>query len=295
LPAPTVLIGVDWGTSNLRALRIADGGEVQAERADPRGAGGLDPADFAAVLADLAGDWLEEGPPVLVCGMAGARGRWREAPYCPCPASLDEVANALVQPEPGRDIWIVPGVAVMDETGLRDVMRGEETQILGLFGEGESGLAVTPGTHSKWATVEDGRLTGFRTFMTGDLFAAVRRDTILGQDMGEPGVDGAAFRRGVVRGLADRALTAALFSVRVETLGGRLEPRGAADYLSGLLIGAEIAAQPHRDRPVVLVGAEALAGRYATALDLAGFARVERADASVAVARGLWRIWRARR
>ncbi len=291
-----VLIGIDWGTSNLRVMRIDDTGRVLDRRADPRGAGGLAPDEFRPTLDQVAGDWLGDGLPLRVCGMAGARGRWREVEYRPCPAGLDDLAQGLARPDALHDLAIVPGVAFAPGGVLTDVMRGEETQVMGLFGPGEAGIVVAPGTHSKWVTVEDGRIAALRTFMTGELFAAVRKATILGQGMGQPGTDPDAFRRGVERGLRDPAVTAALFSVRVESLAGRLTPEGAGDYLSGLLIGAEIAAQDgDRDARIIVAGAPDLAARYGQALALAGHGRVETADVETATALGLWRIWSATR
>lgn len=286
------LIGVDWGGSNLRVMQIAAGGAVLAHRSDPRGAAGLTPSEFAGVLDEVAGDWLGETP-VLVCGMAGARGRWLEVAYQPCPASAGNVAAGLARPDAGGELWIVPGVALSPDGHLLDVMRGEETQVLGL--DDADRLVVAPGTHSKWIAVEAGRIAYFRTFLTGELFAAVRSATMLGAGMGEPGGDAAAFRRGVERSLQDRDLSAALFSVRVEGLAGRLAPEAAADYLSGLLIGAEIAAQDQARLfdGVTIVGAPALSARYAEALVIAGQGDVVIADVELTTAAGLWRIWEA--
>ncbi|WP_395944797.1 2-dehydro-3-deoxygalactonokinase [Brevundimonas sp.] len=287
------LIGVDWGTSNLRVMRIADGGRVLDSRSDSRGAGGLTSDQFHGVLQDVAGDWLAEGLPILCCGMAGARSRWREMAYLPCPADVGDLATAVASPRDAPRVSIVPGVAVYEDDRLQDVVRGEETQVFGLDAPDEA-LVVGPGTHSKWIRTSQGRMTGFRTFMTGELFAAIRKGTILGADMGEPGVDDDAFAAGVDRALRDPALTAALFSVRVEGLAGRLSAASAADYLSGLLIGAEVAAQTDaRDRPVILIGAEVLCRRYAAALARGGFHDVRIADGAAATARGLWRIHEA--
>lgn len=288
----TALIGVDWGGSNLRVMRIAAGGAVLAHRSDPRGAAGLAPADFPAVLREVAGDWLGEAP-VLVCGMAGARGRWLEVDYAPCPASAQDIAAGLARPEGPENVAIVPGVSLSIEGQLLDVMRGEETQVLGL-GDGDR-LIVAPGTHSKWIAVIDGRISHFRTFLTGELFAAIRSATMLGAGMGEPGTDAEAFRRGVARGCIYRDLSAALFSVRVEGLAGRLRPEGAADYLSGLLIGAEIGAQEEISvfGSVTIVGAPALAARYAEVLAMGGESDVVVADVETVTAAGLWRIWEA--
>lgn len=288
-----VLIGIDWGTSNLRVFRIGEGGVVLDQRADPRGAGGLAPTDFAPVMAEVAGDWIKDSLPILVCGMAGAQDRWAAVPYRPCPAELSDIAAGLVQPA-DSPVRLVPGVGRDNADGLQDVMRGEETQILGLLSDpGASARVVLPGTHSKWATVQNGRVTDFRTFMTGELFGAIRKATILGGGMGEPGVDDAAFKKGVLRGLSEPAVTAALFSVRIEKLSGRLQPESLADYLSGLLIGAEIGAQKGPSEPLMLIGSDALVARYVRALYLAGFTDVSAVGGADITARGLWRIWKA--
>ena len=287
------LIGVDWGTSNLRVMRIAEGGRVLDSRSDPRGAGGLASDQFHDVLQDVAGDWLSEDLPVLISGMAGARGRWREMAYLPCPAGVSDLAGAVASPDNAPLVRLVPGVAVFEDERLQDVMRGEETQVLGLDLQDDA-VVVGPGTHSKWIRTAQGRITGFRTFVTGELFAAIRKGTILGADMGDPGVDDDAFAAGAARALHDPAVTANLFSVRVEGLAGRLSAASAADYLSGLLIGAEVAAQRDvRDRPIILIGAEPLCRRYAAALAQADFHDVRIADGAAATAKGLWRIHEA--
>ncbi|WP_295243731.1 2-dehydro-3-deoxygalactonokinase [uncultured Brevundimonas sp.] len=287
------LIGVDWGTSNLRVMRIAEGGAVLDSRSDPRGAGGLAPGQFRDVLNAVASDWLNDGLPVLVSGMAGARGRWRQMAYLPCPGGLADLVGAVASPDDAPHVSIVPGVAVFEDGRLQDVIRGEETQVFGLDAPDDA-VIVGPGTHSKWIRTAGGRITDFRTFMTGELFAAIRKGTILGADMGEPGVDDDAFAAGVERSLRDPAVTAALFSVRVEGLAGRLSAASSADYLSGLLIGAEVAAQADANqRPVVLIGAEALSRRYAAALAQGGFQDVRIADGAAATAKGLWRIHEA--
>ena len=288
----TALIGVDWGTTNLRVLRMAQDGSVLDTRFDTRGAGALARADFATVLEDVCADWLDEGSPVLVCGMAGARARWIEAPYVPCPADTGLLARLAVRAPGRRDVRIVPGVC-LTATGLGDVMRGEETLALGLTGPGLDATVIAPGTHSKWISVQAGSICGFRTFMTGELFAAIRTATILGRDMGTAGHCDAAFDAGVDRALSDPALTAALFSVRVQVLADQLGPDEAADYLSGLLIGAEVMAAARTGAPAMLVGDAGLCARYDRAMMLAGHARPDRVDAEKAVALGLWRLWEA--
>lgn len=291
------LIGVDWGGSNLRVFRIAPGGDILAVREDARGAAGRAPEAFAPTLRDIAGDWLEEELPLRICGMAGARGGWTEAPYAVAPAGAAELAAALVAPSPAPGLdtaRLAPGVSVWRDGKLADVMRGEETQVLGLDLPPGRRRVVAPGTHGKWITVEDGRILDLRTFVTGELFQAVRWGAVLGAGLGDPGVDPAAFAAGVRRALDEPDLTAALFALRVEQLAGRLDLRGAADFLSGLLIGAEAAAErSDLDTPVTLVGAGPLVAAYSTALGIAGFREVAAADGLAAAARGLWRIHQA--
>lgn len=288
------LVGVDWGTTNLRVMRIGEGGHVLASRTDPRGGGGLGPGDFARVLDEVGEGWLTDRLPILVCGMAGARGRWREVAYLPEPAGIADLTKGLVSPDGRPEVRLVPGLKAMAGGRMVDVMRGEETQAMGLdLGDGNHRI-LAPGTHSKWIDAQQGRILDHRTFMTGELFSAIRRGTILGAGMGETGTHPDAFAAGVTRGLDDPALTAALFSVRVEALADRLSPEAAADYLSGLLIGAEVAAHgTDRETPVTLVGTGLLNDRYSVALQMAGFADVRIADGDTATARGLWRIHEA--
>lgn len=284
------LIGVDWGTSNLRVMQIGDDGAILDIRTDQRGAASLGAGEFPGVLREVAGDWIGETNRVLVCGMAGARGKWRETGYRACPAGLAELVPVALC-DADAEIAIVPGVSLSRGASLVDVMRGEETQVFGVPAAMLAGLVVTPGTHSKWIRVENERICDFRTFMTGELFAAVRACTVLGEEMGDSGADMAAFEDGVAQGLIDRALTAALFAVRTRRLSGLLPAGSTADYLSGVLIGAEIVAQEcSRDTPIAMVGPPSLNARYARALDMAGFAQVQAIDANTATARGLWRI-----
>lgn len=290
----TALIGVDWGSSNLRVFRMAEGGVMLGRRADGRGASTLAPGQFADVLTEVAADWLAEDLPVLVCGMAGARGRWLEAPYAPCPAGLADVANYVVRPVDAPEVRILPGVAVWRDGALDDVMRGEETQLFGL----DAGFdrVIAPGTHSKWARMEGGRIVDFRTHMTGEVFAALGASpSFLG---GTAGTDDAAFEMGVYAGLEDGPLSQSLFSTRVGMLAGRVAPTGLQDYLSGLLIGAEIAGEAREgglQGRIALLGAPALVERYHSALSLAGLEDIVVADVEAATAAGLWRAWEAMR
>lgn len=285
------LIGIDWGTSNLRAFRLSDAGAVLEQRDSDRGLLRVANGDFESTLKAVAGDWLN-GPPVLMCGMVGARQGWLEAPYLPCPADLDRLGAGLVTvPTALADIRIVPGLS-MDSPG--DVLRGEETQILGALETEPNVLVITPGTHSKWARAGGGRVEAFHTYPTGELFDLLRTQSILARSIVGEAHNEAAFAQGVERALAAPGPLGLLFSVRADHLLGRRAPESAGAYLSGLLIGAEVAEGLARadgeTPPIVIIAGPRLAGLYSKALTLAGVSIVRVVDGATAAARGLWRI-----
>ena len=235
------LIGIDWGTSNLRAWAFDAEGAVVATRKQGAGISAVHDGDYAGVLRQLIDAWTDGRVPILLGGMVGSRQGWHEAPYLACPAAPSGLAARALRFDTGLGPgWIVPGISCTDASGGHDVMRGEEVQLLGAGVL--DGIVVLPGTHSKWVRMENGAIRQFRTFMTGELFALLRTHSLLGRLMADGPGDPGAFDRGVDRALADPALTALLFSVRTEGLFGLIEPHGLADYLSGLLIGAELAA-----------------------------------------------------
>lgn len=294
------LIGVDWGTSNLRACLFGADGTVLEWRSSEQGILRVQPGGHQAALSQLVEGWVPAGsrPQILMCGMIGSRQGWREAPYAPCPAGLPEIATALAPVESDwADAWVVPGVSVIAVDDTADVMRGEETQVLGVVPEGGEALVIAPGTHSKWARVQGGRMTGFKTYLTGELYDLLSRQSILSKLMEGNAADDACFALGAERALAAPGLLGLLFSTRAEALFGHLPATGLASYLSGLLIGSEVAeglkvADPQA--PVVVVASPRLATLYRTVLDLAGRPAAEVIDGSEAAARGLWRIWEAR-
>jgi 2-dehydro-3-deoxygalactonokinase len=208
--------------------------------------------------------------------MIGSRQGWVEAPYAQCPASADDIVTALANIDhAGRTISLVPGL-LTENDGMPDVMRGEETQILGALAVSgrDDGLFLLPGTHSKWAEVAGGRIVSFRTFMTGEVFGALKDHTILGRLMRGAARDSAGFARGVREGAAldgGGALLNRIFATRTYGLTGRLADTALADYLSGLLIGAEVAeATTRADGAVTIIASPALAQRYTDALLLLG-------------------------
>ena len=293
----TALLAIDWGTSAARAYRVDGEGRVQDQRSVALGVRHVREGRFDAALAKLLGDWSASPVPRIACGMIGSRQGWVEAPYVDCPASLMALADRVVR-APQDALTIVPGVATQDAAGIPDVMRGEETQLLGAVGRDERGvLAVLPGTHSKWARVEHGRIVDFVTFMTGELFGVLLDHSMLGRLAGhEPGrFSRDAFSAGAARGLDDGELAHDLFGARTLALRGALASDHVALWLSGLLIGRAIRAarawalhagiEPSAAR---LIGSDALVERYELALGDAGML-TERGSPDAA-ALGLWRI-----
>ncbi|ROP79798.1 2-keto-3-deoxygalactonate kinase [Stenotrophomonas rhizophila] len=288
------MIAVDWGSSSLRGYWLDAHGAILDERASARGILHCD-GDFAGVLAELVQGW--PGGTVLLSGMIGSRNGWVEQAYLPCPASLADLAAALqphsVEQLPDHALWFVPGVAVQSAGDTPDVMRGEETQLFGLDSSAGPAQVCLPGTHSKWATLHQGAITGFATAMTGELFALLRQHSLLGRlmDHGDS-VDATAFAQGVQRSGDAGGLLHHLFGVRALGLFERLSPLAAPSYLSGVLLGHEIRALADASAKVHLVGSAALTARYGHALQLLGITPVN-APENLA-ARGLYRLARQR-
>ena len=289
-------VAVDWGTSSFRLWLIGKDGGVLAERRSGEGMTTAARTGFAEVLnSHLSAIAAPAGLPVLICGMAGAKQGWVEAGYLDTPAALLDIPAAAVRiPGVETDIRILPGLAQRDPTAP-DVIRGEETQLLGAAGELGNGdhLVCMPGTHSKWVRLSGGRVEGFSTFMTGELFDAIAKTTILSHSIAEAGPvsgDSEAFRTAVSRMVKNPAqATSLLFSVRAGALIAGLTPDDAKARLSGTLIGLEIAGALSlvaEGTPVALVVSGGLGTLYGEALAAAGLAPVV-IDADTAVRNGL--------
>jgi len=290
------LIALDWGTSNLRASLLGEGGRLIERRSAPGGVMAVSDGRFEQALREVCGDWLgQHHVPLIASGMIGSRQGWREAPYVACPAAARDLSQCLttVPLSHGATLHIVPGLHCIGNDGIDDVMRGEETQLWGADLPAVS-CAVLPGTHSKWAwTGAAGEIVRFQTYMTGELYGLLTRHSILGRLMAFGQERPAEFERGALIGLAEHArLTHIVFAARTAGLMGRTEPEGLPDFLSGLLVGAEIgaalgsgAAAPAH---VVLIGEADLCRRYETGLRLAGVP-CSRADEEVTT-RGQWRL-----
>ncbi|WOS63509.1 2-dehydro-3-deoxygalactonokinase [Sinorhizobium fredii] len=287
---------VDWGTSSFRLWIIGEDGSVLAERRSAEGMTSAAKTGFHAVLdGHLAAVSAPHHLPIIICGMAGARQGWREAGYLETPATLGAIAgNAIAVPDVDRDIRILPGLAQRDGRHP-DVMRGEETQLLGAAGMLDHGrhLVCMPGTHSKWVRLSGQTVDGFSTFMTGELFDVISKHTILSHAVAEAEViaaDSAAFAEAVTRAREKPALaTNLLFSVRAGQLLHGLSAADAKARLSGTLIGLEIAgalASVDSVDGICLVGSGRLGALYRSALESQGLA-VRVVDADEAVRAGL--------
>ncbi|MDR7332902.1 2-dehydro-3-deoxygalactonokinase [Roseateles asaccharophilus] len=271
------LIALDWGSTRLRAFLLGASGEVLATRQSDDGAATLKGADvYAAALNALVGDWRAEQPQLklLACGMVGSQYGWKEAPYVRCPGDAAALAAQALAID--ASLSFIPGL--VDDAAQPDVMRGEETQIVGALALqpalAEDAVLVLPGTHSKWARVRGGKVTGFATHMTGELFALLRQHSVLNRLMPADGSSPAspeAFLKGVDAAQEAGGLGHQLFAVRTLGLFKQLAADQLPDYLSGLLIGHEITSElQDASRRVALIGDPALCARYAQALQHLG-------------------------
>jgi 2-dehydro-3-deoxygalactonokinase len=241
--------------------------------------------NFEEALRAEVGVWLAAGEKhILLCGMIGSRQGWVEADYLPCPVGIAELADAVVPiPFSGAKVRLVPGVIGPDAAGVPELMRGEETAAMGMLDACVGGgLVCFPGTHSKWIQLSDRKIVSFTTCMTGELYGALRKCTILERTMtSNPAVDKTAFHDGVTRSTDPGGLLHHLFGVRTLPLMGQLREEVSASYLSGLLIGHEVRATMPPGSDVHLVGAAHLCGLYAQVIEACGGkATVEDEDAA---------------
>ena len=279
---------VDWGTSSFRAWLMAEDGSVLGERRSGEGLLSVGGAFETVLESHLTALGAAADLPVVICGMAGSRSGWQEAKYLSAPCALCDVPNAAVRVGgTARDVRILPGIS---QASPADVMRGEETQLLGLEA---GGIVCMPGTHSKWVTVKDGQVERFSTWMTGELYALLSKYSILATNVeGQASADD-AFRAALNETLdSPEHFTSALFSLRAKTLLG--QGAGGASALSGHLIGLELVGVGVAS-DVTLVASGPLGDLYAAALDEIG-AVVTRIDATAATQAGLRRaaseIWK---
>jgi 2-dehydro-3-deoxygalactonokinase len=294
------LLACDWGTTNLRAWTLDAEGRVVDSRDFALGVSRLQPGEAATRFESEVRPALgATGLPAVLCGMIGSNLGWCAAPYLDCPVGLDDLAAALVAP-PRAASWarIAPGVRGVGLADASDVMRGEETQLFGwlaLHPDRARGRHVVchPGTHAKWMLVEDGRLIRFVTAMTGELFAVLRKHSVLKSDA--PAEDAGAFAEGLAAAGDGDALAARLFTARARVVGRGKPAESTPSYLSGLLIGAETASVPRLlgvapETPVAVLGDPALCALYRQALEHRGVA-CETFDGEAAAVAGLFALY----
>jgi 2-dehydro-3-deoxygalactonokinase len=271
---PAFIAG-DWGTSRLRLYLCDSGGHVLA-----RGEGeGASVPDCAGRFAKAVAPWDQAHGvlPAILGGMVGSTIGWKEVPYLGCPARPQAIASAALHLDvSGRAIAILPGLSCTGKTGAPDVMRGEETQILGalrLHSELAKGrhLFCLPGTHAKWVVVEDGAVIQFQTALSGELFELLRRHSVLARDGGEVDINSPALAEALdfVRANPDVDLLHLLFSTRARVVTGEMAKGDAASWMSGLVLGKDIATALKlfdREGPVQLICTPALAALYGRAL-----------------------------
>lgn len=288
------MIGVDWGTTNLRAWRFGPDGTILARAEAPEGLLSGPPGGFPATLLRHVGGWIADGEAkILMCGMVGSRQGWREAAYLPCPVDPAALVAALTEVAvPGARAFIIPGLSCRDGAGRADVARGEETQAAALIARLGAAPAtlVLPGTHSKWVGIGGGRITGFTTHMTGEVFAALSTHTILARtlDAAAPH-DAGAFAAGVNQAREPAGLLHHLFTLRAAALLDGMTPGASFSHLSGLLLGTEIlAGVAAAAGPLHVLAESGLGARYVEAFGVLGVPGLALREAVTPA--GLWAI-----
>ena len=267
-------IALDWGTSSFRAYFLNASGVIQETVSAPHGILAVKDAAFDETLEIHIAKW-DKALPIMAAGMITSRQGWVELPYVACPAGLQSIA-AAVRPhtsKQGRKIFFVPGISTRNAQGIPDVIRGEETQVLGAS-QGGSEHFVTPGTHSKWIDVSDGSIEGFSTYMTGEVFALLKNHSILGKLMTGDANNPAAFEQGVRAGLKDPAgFLHHIFSARTLALFNEMQADHLSSYFSGQVIGTEIAhaiAENPVNAQYRILATPALGEHYMAAMKIAG-------------------------
>lgn len=287
-------VALDWGTTSLRASLADRAGQALETRSSPDGILAIAGNGFDAVMERLIAGW-DRSLPVVASGMITSKQGWIEVPYVDCPAGPAELAAAARrhQSSSGRNMIFIGGARCRTAKGMPDVMRGEETQVLGC--PGASASFVAPGTHSKWISMAGGRIHSFATYMTGEVYALLRNHSILARLMTEESDSDEAFSAGVRAALADPAgLLHRIFAARTLALFDEMPASALASFLSGQIIGTEIA---HAAKSIlasathIVLASEALVGKYIRAMELAGL-RAEPGPADAAV-RGQARILEA--
>ncbi|WP_370427560.1 2-dehydro-3-deoxygalactonokinase [Klebsiella pasteurii] len=261
-------IAIDWGSTNLRAWLYQDDQCLESRQSEA-GVTRLNGHSPAAVFSEITTGWRDSATPVVMAGMVGSNVGWKVAPYLPVPVDFSTIGQQLTSV--GDKVWIIPGLCVSRDDN-QNVMRGEETQLLGARMIAPSSVYVMPGTHCKWVQADRQQINDFRTVMTGELHHLLLRHSLVGAGLPEQVSAPGAFNAGLERSLHSPDILPRLFEVRASHVLGSLPREQVSEFLSGLLIGAEVAtlSQRFHDSQVAIVGGEALANRYQQALSAIG-------------------------
>ena len=262
-------IAIDWGSTNLRAW-LYQGDHCLESRQSEAGVTRLNEKSPAAVLAEVTTDWREENTPVVMAGMVGSNVGWKVAPYLSVPVRFSSIGEQLTSV--GDNIWIIPGLCVSHDDN-HNVMRGEETQLIGARALAPSSLYVMPGTHCKWVQADSQQINDFRTVMTGELHHLLLNHSLIGAGLPPQENSADAFTAGLERGLNTPAILPQLFEVRASHVLGTLPREQVSEFLSGLLIGAEVASMRDyvtHQHAITLVAGTSLTARYQQAFQAMG-------------------------
>lgn len=272
-------IAIDWGSTNLRAWLYLHGECVDMLRSEV-GVTRFNGQSAQQVFQQVIAPWREQQQqynlPVLMAGMIGSNAGWISVPYLACPTRLTQVSRQLTcvaEAEPIR-AWIIPGLCV-DKPDNRNVMRGEETQLIGAYSERPSSVYLLPGTHSKWVQMQSDQVMDFRTMMTGELHYLLLNNSLVGAGLEAQLPDNTAFIDGLTQSFNDSNIMRCLFETRAAHVLGRLKRTSVGDWLSGLLIGNEIM-QMQQQYPlavgecITVIGNPKLVERYTQGLEMAG-------------------------
>lgn len=262
-------IAVDWGSTNLRAW-LYQGEQCLESRQSEAGVTRLNGKSPAAVLAEVTQHWRDSATPVVMAGMVGSNVGWKIAPYLPVPAYFSAIGEQLTSV--GDNIWIIPGLCVSRDDN-HNVMRGEETQLLGARTLSPSSVYVMPGTHCKWVQADAEQIHDFRTVMTGELHHLLLTHSLVGAGLPEQETSSEAFAAGLERGIASPDVLPQLFEVRASHVLGNLPREQVSEFLSGLLIGAEVASMCDfvaHEQAITIVAGASLTSRYVQAFRAVG-------------------------
>ncbi|MDI7659583.1 2-dehydro-3-deoxygalactonokinase [Cronobacter universalis] len=265
-------IAIDWGSTNLRAWLFQDEQCLESRQSEA-GVTRLNGRTPEAVLAQVTAGWRDNATPVVMAGMVGSNAGWKIAPYLPCPARFADIGSQLTTV--AERVFIIPGLCVSRDDN-RNVMRGEETQLLGARELAPAPLYIMPGTHCKWVQADAQQVNDFRTVMTGELHHLLLTHSLIGAGLPEQQQSADAFNAGLEQGAETDAPLTRLFEVRAAHVLGSLAREHVSEFLSGLLIGNEVASQlrhwqPDSKQPLTLVASPSLASRYQRALALLGY------------------------